>query len=189
MTELEKRIDQLIRDIAPTGNIGRTLSNVKKTLNSSSNIVNAVNNLGDNLQDNIEEEVGGLTGTIGGWMLGKTTKLAGGVAGGIVAGTLKTVAGIIPDSSDLKLPETDKKIAHCIDTYTIKTNKKELLELLQFISGTLMSSTSPYGKQASEALKRLHSRTYSALLIAAKDDDDILAHAKSYAPKKRFGLF
>lgn len=103
MTDLEKRINELARDLTPSGKVGNALAGVKKTLNSSSHIVDAVKNFGDNLQDNIEEGVGGVTGTIGGWVAGKATKLAGGVAGGIVAGTLKTVAGIIPDSSDLKL--------------------------------------------------------------------------------------
>lgn len=189
MTDLEKRINELARGLAPSGMVGKALSGVKRTLNSSSHIVDAVKDFGDNLQDNIEEGVGGVTGTIGGWVAGKATKLAGGVAGGIVAGTLKTVAGIIPDSSDLKLPETDLKVAHCIATCTLSTDKTELFELLQFVWATLNSPVSLYGTQAMAAFKALHPRVYSALLIAAKDDIDTLKVAKPYAPKKRFGLF
>lgn len=188
MTELENRINALIEALTPTSKTGKALSNVKKTLNSSSNIVTAVNNLGDSIQDNFGE-VGGVAGSVGGWMAGKATKLVGGVAGGIVAGTLKTVAGIIPDSSDFKLPETDKKVAHCIDTCPIPTEKTNLFELLQYIWGALNSTASPYGKQATESLKSLHSRVYSAFLITAKDDANLLELAKSYAPKKRLGIF
>lgn len=189
MTELEKRINEVVRDAAPAGKVGQAFSKVKKTLDSSSDIVGAVNRFGDNLQDNIEEGVGGLTGTIGGWMAGKATKLTGGVAGGIVAGTLKTVAGIIPDPSDLKSPETDRKVAHCIDTCALPTGKTELLELLQFIRGSLDSSAVTYGRFAMESFRVLHSRAYSAALIASKDDQDMLKLVKSSAPKKRFGIF
>lgn len=189
MTELEKRINRVTGGLTPKGMVGRTLSSVKKTLNSSSNIVVAVNDFSDNLQENIGEEVGGITGAIGGWVAGKATKVAGGLAGGIVAGTLKTVAGIIPDSSDLKLPESDQKVAYCIDTCTLPTDKSELFELLQFVHGALNSSSSPYGKQAKSSLTALHKRVYAALLVAAKNDSEILNVAKDYAPQKQFGLF
>lgn len=43
MTELEKRINRVTGGLTPKGMVGRTLSSVKKTLNSSSNIVVAVN--------------------------------------------------------------------------------------------------------------------------------------------------
>lgn len=189
MTELEKRINELIGRSGPKNIVGKTLSGVKNTLNSSSNIVTAVNNFGDSLQDNIEDEIGGVTGAIGGWVAGTATKLTGTVAGGIVAGTLKTVAGIIPDSSDPKLPELDKKVAHLIDSYSIPSEKEGLIELLQFVWGTQKSTDRPFGKQTMSSLRNLHSRIYSTLQIVAKDDQCSLAIAKSYAPKKRFGIF
>ena len=189
MTDLEKRINELLGCTGPKSLVGKALTGVKNTLNSSSKIVDAVDDLGDALQDNIEEEIGGVTGAIGGWVAGKATKLTGAVAGGIVAGTLKTVAGIIPDSSDPKSPELDKKVAHCIDSYSFSSEKKDLIELLQFVWGTQNSSVSPYGGQTMKSLKNLHTRVYSALQIVAKDDQPTLSIAKSYAPKKRFGLF
>lgn len=189
MNELEKRINDLIGVLAPSNKTGKVLSGVKKTLNSSSHIVDAVNNFSENLQDNLEDSVGGIAGTVGGWMAGKATKLVGGIAGGIVAGTLKTVAGIIPDSQDLKLPETDKKIAHCINTFSLPLDKTELFELLQFSWGTITSNASPYGRQALDSFIALNSRVYSALQIAADQDQGLLNLAKSYTPKKRFGLF
>ncbi len=189
MTELERRINELTSTLSPSGIVGKTLSEVKKGLNSSSNIADAVADFGENLQDNIEDEIGGITGAIGGWVAGKTTKVVGRVGGGLVAGTLKTVAAIIPDASDLKMPESDKKIAHCIDTYTIPTDKKELFELLQYLSVTLRSADLPYGKQAVESFKALQQRVYSTLLVVAEGDQTLLKLSKPYAPKKRFGLF
>ena len=189
MTELERRIDKVVSSLTAKGVTGKTLSGIKKTLNSSSHIVDAVNNFGDNLQDNLEDVIGGVTGTIGGWVVGKSTKLVGGVAGGIVAGTLKTVAGIIPDASDIKLPESDKKVAHSVDTCPIPSEPNELYEMLQYISNTLNSSSIPYGKRTIESLKALHTKVYSTLHQIARDDKNLLMLSKNFAPKKRFGIF
>lgn len=189
MTELERRINVFIESLAPTKKAAKTLSGIKKTLNSSSRIVDSINNIGDSLQDNIEESVGGVTGSVGGWMAGKTINIVGGIAGGVVAGTLKTVAGIIPDSSDIKLPESDKKLAHCIESFSLPADKSELFELLQYTWSAFNSKSSPYGKQTIEAFKRCHSRVYSAFIIAAKEDNSLLLLSKSFAPKKRFGIF
>ncbi len=189
MTDLEKRINALVNSLAPNSLTSKTLSGIKKTLNSSSNLVDSINNIGDRLQDNIEESVGGVTGSVSGWIAGKTTQFAGGIAGGIVAGTLKTVAGIIPDSSDIKLPESDKKVAHCIATFSLPTEKLELFELLQYTWNAINSKSNPYGKQTIDAFKTCHSKVYSTLIIAAKDDNELLQLSKSFAPKKRFGIF
>ena len=189
MTELELNINKLVEDLAPTNKIDIALSGIKKTLNSSSHIVDAVTHIGDNLQDNLEDSIGGITGRIGGWVAGSSTKFVGTVAGGIVAGTLKTVAGIIPLSSDLKLPETDRKVAHCIDTYSLPVEKEALFELLQFASNNSISKTSPYGIKTKESFKNLLSRVQSAFMIAAKDDTELQMLAKPYLPKKRFGIF
>ena len=189
MTELEKRINDLLGSLAPNSKTGAVFSRVKKSLNSSSKIVDAVNNIGDSLQENIEDGVGGVTGAVGGWIAGKTSKLVGGLAGGVVAGTLKTVAGIIPDSSDVKLPETDRKLAHCIDTHPIPCDKQELFELLQFTWTNVNSNNSPYGKQTKEAFKNALSRVQNAFSSFAKEDKELLRMAQPYLPKKRFGLF
>lgn len=189
MTELERRIDKVVSSLTTKGVTGKTLSGIKKTLNSSSHIVDAVTNFGDNLQDNLEEEIGGITGTIGGWVVGKSTKLVGGVAGGLVAGTLKTVAGIIPDVSDIKQPESDKKVAHIVDTCPLPGDPNELYEMLQYISNSLNSPSMPYGKQTIEALKTLHTKVYSTIQQIAKNDKNLLMLSKNFAPKKRFGIF
>lgn len=183
------RINQLINSLSSNNIVGKTLSGVKKTLNKSSAIVDAVNNIGDSLQDNIEDEVGGITGAIGGWIAGKSIKVGGSIVGGVVAGTLKTVAGVIPTSSDIKLPESDAKIAHCVDTYAIPTNKEELLQLLQFTWQSINSKTTPYGKQTLESLRICHSKIYTAFTAVAKGDNNLLEFAKSFAPKKRWGMF
>lgn len=189
MTELEQRINSVLGILAPQNKMGKALSGIKKTLKSSSHIVDAVNNIGENLQENLEDEVGGITGTVGGWVAGKTIKIGGGLVGGIVAGTLKTVADIIPDSSDIKLPESDAKIAHCIDTYPIPTDKDELFNLLQFTWNSINSKSTPYGKQTLDSLKRCHSKIHSAFIIAAEGDKNLLDLSKPFAHKKRFGLF
>lgn len=173
--------------MAPTSNAGKTISRIKKTLSSSSQIADAVNNIGDSLKDNIGK--GSVAGRVGGWMAGKTTRIVGGVAANVVAGTLKTVAEIIPDASDLKYPETDKKIAHCIDSYPLPVDKHELFELLQFSFNCSNSKNVLYGKQAIESFKNLYKKVNTAFLISAKGDDDLLKLAKEYMPKKKFGLF
>lgn len=187
MNDLELRIQQIVTDLAPSPKAGTVLSSIKKTLNTSSQIADAVNNIGDSLQENIGK--GGVTGMVGGWMAGKTTKFVGGVAGTVVAGTLKTVADIIPDSSDIKSPDTDKKIAYCIDTYPLPTDKSSLFDLLQFLAKNVDTKNSPYGKNAIMAFKNLHEKVGAALSIAAKGDNDLLKLAKSYMPKKKFGIF
>lgn len=189
MTDLEKRINDVLGMLYPNDRIGTVLSGIKKTLNSSSQIVDAVNNIGDSLQENLEDEVGGITGTVGGWIAGKTTKLVGGVAGGILAGTLKTAASIIPDSSDIKLPESDKKIAHCIDTCPMPCDKIDLFELLQFTWTIVHSKNTPYGKQTKEAFQNYLLRVQNTFTTASKNDEDLIQMARPYLPKKRFGLF
>lgn len=187
MIDLESRIQEIVADLAPASKAGMAISGIKKTLNTSSQIVDAVNNIGDSLQNNLGK--GGVVGKVGGWMAGKTTKVVGGVAGTVVAGTLKTVADIIPDSSDMKSPDTDKKIAYCIDTYPLPTDKSSLFDLLQFVAKNVDTKNSPYGKNAIGAFKNLHEKVGAALSIAAKGDIDLLKLAKSYMPKKKFGIF
>lgn len=189
MTDLEKRINEVLVSLTPNNKVGNVISGIKKTLNSSSQIVDSVNNIGDSLQENIKGEIGGITGTVGGWIAGKTTKIVGGVAGGIVAGTLKTVAGIIPDSSDIKLPESDKKIAHCIDTCPLPYDKSELYELLQFTWTVVNSKNTPYGKQSMEAFSELLKRVQQSFATASRNDEQLMEMAKPYLPKKRFGFF
>ena len=189
MTDLEIRINNMLGKLSPNNKIGTVFSGVKKTLNSSSQIVDAVNNIGDSLQENIEDEVGGIAGTVSGWIAGKTTKIVGGVAGGIAAGTLKTLASIIPDPSDIKLPESDKKIAHCIETCPMPCDKKELFELLQFTWTNVNSNNSPFGKQTKEAFKNALSRVQSTFISVAKEDKELMEMAHPYLPKKRFGFF
>ncbi len=189
MTELENRINEVIGLLVPTSKTAKAMSSVKQTLNASSHIVTAVNNFGDSLQNNLEGEVGGVVGSVGGWIAGKSTKLVGGIAGGVIAGTLKTVAGIIPDSSDIKLPETDRKVAHAINTYPLPSEKIELFNLLQYLWGEINSEATPFGKLSITAFKSLYPRVHAAFLIAARQDAMLLEQAKSYAPKKRFGIF
>lgn len=188
MTELELHIQKVLGFLEPKSKTGTTLKGIKNVLNSSSQIVDSVNDFGDNLQENIEDGVGGFTGSIVGAVAGKTTRFVGGVAGGVISGALKTVAGIIPDSSDIKLPESDRKVAHCIDTYSIPSDKNELFKLLQFSSNNIGSKHSPFGKQAMESLKKLHSKVQSAFLIVAKDDKELQRLAKPYMSKKMFGF-
>lgn len=189
MTELERRLNQLIDSLAPKGNTAKALSGIKDTLNSSSQLVDAVNNIGDDLQDNLKESVGGVTGAVTGWMAGKTTKLMGGIAGGVVAGTLRTVAGMIPDLSDIKRPENDRKIAFCINICPIPSDKNELFELLQYTWNVFNSKSTPFGKQAIESFKILHNQVYSAFLVVAINDSELMLLSKKYAPQKRYRLF
>lgn len=189
MTELEQRINNVLAALQPQNKVSKTLSSLKKTLNSSSHIVDTVNNLGDNLQDNIKDGVGGIAGKLGGWVAGKTTKLAGGIAGGVIAGTLKTVAGVIPDASDLKLPETDQKIARCIETYSLPLDKNELFALLQYCWGNVNASTPVFGQQTLGALRALHERAHTTFLTIAKEDSEMQHLAHPYFPKKKFSMF
>lgn len=189
MTDLEIRINELLDSLSPTSKTDKAFSNLKKTLNSSSKMVESVNSIGDSLQTNIQSGVGGVTGAIGGWVAGKTTKLVGNVAGGVVSGALKTVADIIPDSSDIKTPETDSEIARCIDSCVIPADKDELFELLQYCWNNMNPKSSPFGNQAVKSFKTLHSKVHTAFLIAANDDSRLLKIAKPYFPPKRFGIF
>ena len=189
MIELETRINEVISQLTPKSKSAKTMSSVKQTLNASSHIVTAVNNFGDSLQNNLEGEIGGVVGSLGGWIAGKSAKLVGSIAGGAIAGTLKTVAGIIPDSSDIKLPESDRKVAYSINTYPLPSDKTELFNLLQYLWGEINAESTPFGRQSIAAFKSLYPRTHAAFLIAAKQDAMLLEQAKPYAPKKQFGIF
>lgn len=188
MVHLEYEINTILEARKPISGVGKALSKAKSTLNASSQIVNAVNNFGDCLEENIDE-VGGPIGYAAGWIAGKTTKVVGGIGGGIISGTLKTIAGVIPDASNPKQPETDLKIASIIEAYPLPTDKTQLFELLQWVYGHISSAKTPYGKSTIDSLKSLHPRVFEALKIAAQDDDKTLKLAKPYAPKKKFGFF
>lgn len=188
MIHLESVINQLLEQHKPKSGVAKALSKTKSSLNASSHIVDAVNNFGDNLESNLGD-IGGFALTAAGWLTGKATKVVGGIGGGIVAGTLKTVAGVIPDASDPKQPETDIKIAGIVDSYPLPNDNDTLLELLQWLHGHLNSNNTPYGKSAIEAMKNLHSRVYKTIAVSANENTKILKIAKSYSPKKKFGLF
>lgn len=188
MIHLESEINSILESNRPTTKVGKALSKAKTTLNASSQIVDAVNNFGDNLEYNLDE-VGGVVGSAAGWIAGKATKVVGGIGGGLLVGTLKTVAGAIPDASNPKQPETDIRIAAMIDSYPLPADANTLLELLQWVHGQISSSKSLYGKETIESLKRIHPKVYKALSVAAENDTKIMKLAKSYAPKKKFGLF
>lgn len=188
MIHLESEINALLLANKSTTSVGKALSKAKNTLNASSHIVDAVNNFGDSLEENLDE-VGGVAGSAAGWIAGKTTKLVGGIGAGIIAGTLKTVAGIIPDGSNPKQPETDLKIAALVDSYPLPTDKTQLMELLQWVHGHITSTKTPFGKSTLESLKSIHPRIFEAVKIVAENDERTLKLAKSYAPKKKFGFF
>lgn len=189
MIHLESEINALLNANKLTTGVGKALSKAKSTLNASTHIVDAVNNFGDSLEENLDEVVGGVAGAATGWIAGKATKLVGGIGAGIVAGTLKTVAGVIPDASNPKQPETDLKIAALVDAYPLPTDKTQLMELLQWVHGHINSTKTPFGKSTLDSLKSIHSRIFEAIKIAAENDDRTLRLAKSYAPKKKFGFF
>ena len=192
MTELEIRINEQISELMPRGKFKKSLSNVRKTLNSSSYIVEAVSDISGRIEENVGAEIGGVTGKVSGKavgdavgkaagkIIGKSVDVIGGLTGSVIAGTLKTVAGIIPDPSDLKFPESDKKIAHCVDTFVLPINKESLLETLQYTWSAINSKTSPFGKQTLKAMKNLNSKAYSSLLAISNGDETLLEFARNY---------
>jgi len=188
MTELESRIIELISGNSKKSGFNKAMSTVKKTLDSSTYIVDAVNDIGDSLKENINHSVKGIPGSVGGWVAGKTTKIVGGLGAGVVAGTLKTIAGIIPDSSDPKSRDIDIKISQLVDCYSLPTQKEEIFSLLQYLWANISSDNAIYGKHTLESMKKLHAKTFEALKVLADKNDPILKLAKSYAPKKFFGI-
>ena len=106
MTELEKRINEQIAELMPKGKLKKSLSNVRKTLNSSSYIVEVVSDISGRIEDNLGAEIGGVTGKVSGKavgdavgkaagkIIGKSVDVIGGLTGSVIAGTLKTVAAI-----------------------------------------------------------------------------------------------
>lgn len=196
MTELEIRINEQISELMPKGKFKKSLSNVRKTLNSSSYIVEAVSDISVRIEENLGSEIGGVTGKVSGKavgdavgkaagkIIGKSVDVIGGLTGSVIAGTLKTVAGIIPDSSDLKFPESDKKIAHCVDTFVLPVDSGSLLETLQYTWSVINSKTSPFGKQTLKAMKNLNSRAYSSLMALSNGDETMLNLARNYISPK-----
>lgn len=90
------------------------------------------------------------------------------------------MAGIIPDPSDLKFPESDIKIAHCVDTFVLPINRESLLETLQYTWSAINSKTSPFGKQTLKAMKSLNSKAYSSLMAVSNGDETLLEFARNY---------
>lgn len=189
MIHLESEINKILEGGKVSNMVGKTLSATKSVLNSSSHIVDAVHNFADNLENEINEGVGGIGGAAAGWIAGKATKTVGGLGGGIIAGALKTVAMVIPDASNPKQPETDLRIANLVDTYPLSNDKNNLFELVQWLYGQINLKGSPYGKSTVEAFKNLHQRAFAMLSVVARNDVEMTALAKSFAPKKKFGLF
>lgn len=196
MTELEIRINDKIAELIPKGKIGKSLSNIKKTLNASSYIVDAVGDVSNRLEENIGGEIGGVTGRLSGKVVGDavgkaagkivgtSVNIIGGLTGGVIAGTLKTVAGIIPDTSDLKFTESDKKIALCIDTFVLPTDQDALLEILQYSWSVINSKNSPFGKQTLKAMKDINSRAFAFLMKLSNGDDHLVELARNYISPK-----
>lgn len=112
------------------------LSKTKKLLNSSSQMVEAVDELSNNLGKSISKGMGGgLIGGASGWVTKTVTKKVAGVGTGVISGTLKSVAALIPDASDPQYGKTDQEIATLIDTFKLPLDKDELFETLQWVSG------------------------------------------------------
>ena len=188
MTQLEDLIREVV-DTTDTTKTAQNLSKIKDFLNSSGEMVESVNKLGNTLNKNLKGGVGGLTGMVSGWIAEKTTKVVGGISAGVVSGTLKTIATLIPDKGDLKGSELDTKISHLIDTYSLPTDKKQLFELLQFFYNNLYAEEPMFGEKTLTAMKKLHVKTYDHFCVIAGKDEDIFNLAKRYSPKKKFGLF
>lgn len=189
MTQLEELICEIIADSTDTTKSGQTLSKIKGLLNSSGEMVEAVNNFGDTLNTNLKESVGGLTGKVGGWIAGKTTKVVGGISTGVVSGTLKTIASLIPVKGDLKGSELDTKISQLVETYSLPIEKNQLFELLQFLYNNLNAEKPVFGEKTLAAMKRLHVKAYDHFCVITGKDEDIFNLAKKYSPKKKFGFF
>lgn len=189
MIHLESEINKLLGCGNVNNVVGKTLSSAKNALNSSSCIVDAVHVFADNIENEIDEGVGGIMGAAAGWVAGKATKTVGGIGGGIIAGTLKTVAKVIPDATNPKQPEIDLRIADLVNTYPLSNDKEKLFELVQWLHSQIHSNDCQYGKSAIEAFKKLHQKAFSMLSVVAKDDFEMIELSKSFAPKKKFGLF
>lgn len=189
LTHLESEIHKILEVSKANNIVGKTLSATKNALNSSSQIVNTVHNFADNLEDGISEAVGGAGGAAAGWIAGKATKAVGRFGGGILAGALKTVAMVIPDASNPKLPETDLRIANLVETYPLSSEKNSLFELVQWLYGQINLNGSPYGKSTIKAFEKLHQRAFDMLSVVAKNDVEMTELVKAFAPKKKFGLF
>lgn len=189
MTHLESLIFEVLKEASEKTKTEQNLSKIKTFLNSSGEIVDTVNNLGDTLNANLKDSVGGLTGKLGGWVAGKTTKVVGGFGAGVMASTLKTIASVIPDKGDIKGPNMDKKISQIVGTYALPMDKNQLVELLQFISDNLNVKEPIFGEKTLLSLKKLHEKTYDQFCALTNKDEDIYKVAKMYAPKKKFGFF
>ena len=188
MTKLEELICEVVADSTDTTKASQNLSKIKSFLNSSGEMVEAVNNFGDTLNTNLKESVGGLTGKLGGWIAGKTTKVVGGIGTGVVSGTLKTIATLIPNKGDLKGSELDIKISQLVDTYSLPTDKKQLFELLQFLYNNTNAEQPVFGEKTLRAMKKLHAKAYSHFCTLTSKEEEIYNLAKYNAPKKKFGL-
>ena len=100
MIALELEIKNLLESLAPTSGVAKQLSKTKKILDSSSHMVEAVDNFSKALKKNVGKGLGGgITGGVSGWVASKTTKVVGGLGAGAVSAILQTTAAMIPDSS------------------------------------------------------------------------------------------
>ena len=78
---------------APESKVKQQLVKTKKLLDSSSQIVDVVDQLSDSLKKNIGKGMGGgITGSLSGWVAGKATKMVAGTGAGVVSCALKSVA-------------------------------------------------------------------------------------------------
>ena len=189
MTQLESLIYESLNELSPRTKTGQNISKIRNFLDSSGEIVESVNQLGDTLNSNLKDSVGGLTGKISGWVAGKVTKVVGGIGVGVVSGTLKTVATLIPNKGDLKNAGTDTKISQIVNTYTLPADKNQLFELLQFLFNNLQTDQAIFGEKTLDAMKKLHVKAYDHLCVVADKNEEIFKLAKNYAPKKKFGFF
>lgn len=188
MTDLEKQIKDILEEKSEKKGVTKTLSTVKKTLDSSSMLVDSINELGDALKDNINNSVKGIGGSLSGWIAGKTTKIVGGVGAGVIAATLKTVGSLIPDSEDPKNKELDIQISRLVKQCPLPLQKESLLELLQYLWSNISMENPLFGKKTLESMKEVHENVYASLKNITEKNDPILKLAKSYVPKKKFGL-
>lgn len=187
MIALELEIKNLLESLAPTSGVAKQLSKTKKILDSSSHMVEAVDNFSKALKKNVGKGLGGgITAGVSGWVASKTTKVVGGLGAGAVSAILQTTAAMIPDSSDPKSTDTDLKIAQLINNYTLPKDKNELFDLLQWIYVQLQSDHTPFGDQTIESLEKIHQRTYEMLKVLCKNDEEMTNLSKQYAPKKKF---
>ncbi len=91
MIALELEIKNLLESLAPTSGVAKQLSKTKKILDSSSHMVEAVDNFSKALKKNVGKGLGGgITGGVSGWVASKTTKVVGGLGAGAVSAILQT---------------------------------------------------------------------------------------------------